>query len=106
MMIGRAEDRGPAGTAFRRKRSVPMVLPTALGGLLNDGKIKHGVPKSNMAKFLNRKLEETETLLSTASEKASEMESRARALEGKVPSRDSEKLLWHETNRSRKRSEI
>ena len=29
------------------------------------------------------------------------MESRARALEGKVPSRDSEKLLWHETNRNR-----
>lgn len=78
-----------------------MVLPRTLGGLLDDGKIKHGVPKSNMAKFLHRKLEETETLLSTAREKASDMESRARALEAKVPSRDSEKLLWHETNRNR-----
>jgi hypothetical protein len=55
-----------------------MVLPRALGGLLDDGKIKRGVPNSNMAKFLNRKLEETETLLSTASEKANDMESRAR----------------------------
>jgi len=98
MMIGRAEDSGPDGTAFRGKPSVPLVLPRALGGLLNDGKIKHGVPKSNMAKFLNRKLEETETLLSTASEKANEMQSRARALEAKVPSRESEKLAWHETN--------
>ena len=101
MMIGRAEDSGPAGTAFRGKPSVPMVLPRTLGGLLDDGKIKRGVPKSNMAKFLNRKLEETETLLSTASEKANDMESRARALEGKVPSRDSDKLTWHETNRHR-----
>ena len=99
--IGRAEDSGTAGTAFRGKPSVPMVLPRTLGGLLDDGKIKRGVPKSNMAKFLNRKLEETETLLSTASEKANDMESRARALEGKVPSRDSDKLTWHETNRHR-----
>jgi len=62
--IGRAEDSGTAGTAFRGKQSVPMVLPRTLGGLLDDGKIKRGVPMSNMAKFLNRKLEETQTLLS------------------------------------------
>ena len=41
-----------------------MVLPRTLGDLLHDGKIKRGVPMSNMAKFLNRKLEETQTLLS------------------------------------------
>ena len=41
-----------------------MVLPRTLGGLLDDGKIKRGVPMSNMAKFPNRKLEETQTLLS------------------------------------------
>ena len=64
MMIGRPEDSGPDGTAFRGKPSVPMVLPRTLGGLLDDGKIKRGVPMSNMAKFLNRKLEETQTLLS------------------------------------------
>jgi hypothetical protein len=99
--IGRAEASDFAGTAFRGKPSVPMILPRALGGLLDDGKMKRGVPMSNMAKFLNRKLEETESLLSTASEKANDMESRARALAAKMPSREIEKLTWHETNRNR-----